>query len=87
MNFRPMQGNCVCYDCNKSGHIAKYYKSRNVNRRGLKDKNKNVKVDEKGKAKFEEIIDQMKKTWVKKSDLEAGSGSAPYPSAGTTSSN
>lgn len=61
MNFRPRQGNVVCYACNKSGRIAKYCESRNVNRRGLEDKNNNVKLDDKGKEKFEEIRDRMKK--------------------------
>lgn len=87
MNFRPMQGNVVCCACNKSGHIAKYCKSRNVNRRGLVDKNKNVKADEKGKPKFEEVREQMKKTWVNKSDNDVGSGSTPNFGVGTTSGN
>lgn len=87
MNFRPMQGNIVCYACNKSGHIAKYCRRRNVNRRGLKDKNKNVKLNEKGKLKVEEIRDQMNKTWVKKNDDNVVNGSAPDFSIGTSSSN
>lgn len=55
MNFGPMQGNVVFYASNKSSHIAKYFRSRNVNRRGLKDKKKNVRLDEKEKEKVEEI--------------------------------
>lgn len=49
MNFRPMQGNVVWYACNKSSHIAKYWKNTNVNRRGPKAQNKNEKPDDKGK--------------------------------------
>lgn len=62
MKFRPMQGNIIFYACKKFDHIAKYYRSRNVNKRGLEDKNKNEKADDKGKSKFEEIKDRMKKT-------------------------
>lgn len=51
-----------------------------MNRRGPKDKNKNVKPDEKGKQKVEEI-------WVKKTDSEARSGSTLDSDAGTTSGN
>lgn len=58
-----------------------------MNRRGLKDKNKSVKAYEKGKAKFEEIGDQMKKTWVKKSDNDAGSGFALDSDVGTSFGN
>lgn len=34
MNFRPMQGNVVCYACEKFDQIAKYCRSINMNRRG-----------------------------------------------------
>lgn len=87
MNFRPMQGNIVYYACKKFSHIAKYCRSRNVNRRGLKDKKKNVKPDEKGKEKVQEIKYQMKKTWVKKSNDYARSGSAPNSGARTSFGN
>lgn len=53
-----------------------------MNRRGLVDKKNNVKENDKGKEKVE-IRDQMKKTWAKKSDNYAGSGSAPNFSVGT----
>lgn len=87
MNFIPMQGNVVFYACNKFGHIAKYCRRRNMNKRGLENKNKNEKPNDKGKEKVEEIKDQMKKTWVKKTDLEAGSGSATDSGNRTTFGN
>lgn len=52
MNFRPMQGNVVFHACNKYGHIAKYYISIIMNKKDMKDKNKNLKADEKGKKKL-----------------------------------
>lgn len=52
-----MQGNVVFHACNKSGHIGKYCRSINMNKRDLEDKNKNVKADEKVKEKVEEIRD------------------------------
>lgn len=86
MNFMPRQGNVVFYACNKSGHIAKYCRRRNVNRSGPEDKNKNVKEDEKGKEKVEEIRDQIKKKWVK-SNSKVGNGFAPDSSARMSSGN
>lgn len=58
-----------------------------MNRNGLVNKNKNQKKDEKGKERVEEIIEQMNKTWVKKSDSEVGSGSAHDSVVGTTFGN
>lgn len=87
INFRPKQENVVCYACNKSDHIAKYCRSINVNRRGPEDKNKNVKVDEKGKLKVDEIKDQMKKICVKKSGDNAVNGSTLDSGTGTISGN
>lgn len=87
MNFNPMQGNVVFFACNKSNYIAEYCRSIHVNRKGLKDKIKNVKVDEKGKVKVDEIKDPIKKRWVKKSDSKVGSGSPLDSDVGTTFSN
>lgn len=72
---------------NKFGQIAKHCRSRNVNRRGPEDKNKNVKSDEKGKTKVEETRYQMKKTWVKNSDDNVVNGSTPNSNAGNSFSN
>ncbi|XP_059067674.1 uncharacterized protein LOC131858454 [Cryptomeria japonica] len=55
--------------------------------RGPEDKKKNVKADEKGKMKVEEIRDQMKKKWVKKTNDDPGSGSAPDSGARISSDN
>lgn len=38
----PNQRNVVCYNYNKSNYIAKFYRRKNVNRKGLTYKNKNV---------------------------------------------
>lgn len=71
MNFKYMQVNIIFYACNKSDHIAKYFRIRNVNRRGLEDKSEILKTNEKEKEKVEEIREKMKKTRVKKSDDNA----------------
>lgn len=43
-----------------------------MDRKGLVNNAKNVQSYNKGKEKVEEIKDQMKKTWVKKSDYDVG---------------
>lgn len=45
-----------------------------MDRKGSVDKNKNVENDDKGKGKLtvDRIRNQMNKTWVKKSDSDAG---------------
>lgn len=58
-----------------------------MNRRGFEDKSKNVKPYEKGKEKFEEIRDQMKKTWVTNNDSYAMNGSTPNLGARISFSN
>lgn len=77
MNHRFGQINVVCYNCNKSGHIAIFCRSKNVNRKGPTNKKINVQTNDKGKVKVDEIKNQMKKTWVKMSDTNIGNWSTP----------
>lgn len=60
-----------------------------MDRKGLVDKNKSVQKDDKEKEKLtmDEIRNQMKKKWVKKSEDNAGNGSAPKFDAGNSSGN
>lgn len=81
MNFRPMQKNVVCRACNKTGHIAKYCRSKNS---ALVDKNNS---DEKGKVKVEEIRDKHEKMWVRKDESKVENGFGPESSAGSSSGN
>lgn len=65
----------------KTSHIAKYCRSKNST---LVYKNK---LDEKGKAKVEEIIDKHENMWVRKEESKVDNGFAPESSVGSSSGN
>lgn len=80
MNSRPIK-NVVCHACNKTDHIAKYYRRKN---NALVNKDKS---NDKGKAKVEEIIDKHEKMWVRKDESKVDNGSAPESGVGSSSRN